>query len=199
MKRDLKEAIEHRRSYYSIDKKVTITDNEIREIVEFAILHTPSAFNSQSTRIVLLLNENHEKLWSITKEILRKMVNPEIFIATETKIDTRFAAGYGTILFYEDQKVIEKLQKSFPAYSDNFPVWSQHTSGMHQFAVWTMLEDAGLGVSLQHYNPLIDNEVAKTWDINPEWKLIAQMPFGNPTGEPDEKEFLPLDQRILNL
>jgi len=40
-----------------------------------------------------------------------------------------------------------------------------------------MLEDAGLGASLQHYNPLIDQETAETWDINPDWKLLAQMPF----------------------
>ena len=47
---------------------------------------------------------------------------------------------------------------------------------MHQFAIWTMLEDAGLGASLQHYNPLIDEKVQNEWKLNPNWKLIAQMP-----------------------
>lgn len=197
MKRDFKEAIKHRRSYYSIDNKVTISDKEIREIVEFAVLHVPSAFNSQSTRVVLLLGEHHKKLWSITKETLRKIVPPANFIVTENKIDTSFAAGYGTILFYEDEEVIEGLQKSFPLYSENFPIFSQQTNAMHQFAIWTMLEDAGLGASLQHYNPLIDNEVAQTWNISPKWKLIAQMPFGNPTGEANKKDFLPLDNRVI--
>jgi predicted oxidoreductase (fatty acid repression mutant protein) len=197
MKRDFKEAIKHRRSYFNIDNKVTISDKEIREIVEFAVLHVPSAFNSQSTRIVLLLGDHHKKLWSITKETLRKIVPPKNFIVTENKIETCFAAGYGTILFYEDQEVIEGLQKSFPLYSENFPTWSQHTTAMHQFAIWTMLEDAGLGASLQHYNPLIDNEVAQTWNISPKWKLIAQMPFGNPTGEVGKKDFLPLDNRVI--
>ena len=68
---------------------------------------------------------------------------------------------------------------------------------MHQFAIWNMLEDAGLGASLQHYNPLIDEEVAKTWNLDPKWKLIAQMPFGTPVQEPGDKEFSPLDKRVL--
>lgn len=67
---------------------------------------------------------------------------------------------------------------------------------MHQFAVWTMLEDAGLGASLQHYNPLIDEAVAREWQLPASWKLTAQMPFGSPECKPDEKTFLPLDGRL---
>ena len=94
-------------------------------------------------------------------------------------------------------EVVENLQKAFPSYKDNFPIWSQQTSAMHQFAIWTMLEDAGLGASLQHYNPLIDERIREEWNINPNWKLIAQMPFGTPTKEPGEKDFKPLSERVL--
>lgn len=194
--KNFKKAIENRRTYYSINDKSPISDAEIKEIIDFAVLHTPSAFNSQSTRIVLLLNDSHKKLWNITKKTLKKMIPAEAFASTEAKIDNAFAAGHGTILFYEDQSVVEGLQKAFPTYSENFPVWSQQTSAMHQFVVWTMLEESGLGASLQHYNPIIDEEVAKTWNINPKWKLIAQMPFGTPTSEPAPKEFEPLENRI---
>lgn len=197
MARNFKETIKHRRSYYSINNTSPISDKEIQEIVEFAVLHVPSAFNSQSTRIVLLLGENHLKLWNIVKETLKKIVPEKNFKATEDKINGCFAAGYGTILYFEDQAVVEGLQKQFPSYSDNFPKWSQHTAGMHQFAIWNMLEDAGLGASLQHYNPLIDEEVAKTWNLDPKWKLIAQMPFGTPIQEPGDKEFSPLNKRVL--
>ena len=197
MKRDLKKAIENRRSHYSINDKSPITDEQIKELIDFAVLNVPSAFNSQSTRIVLLLGKNHKKLWNITKGVLKKMVSADAFPATEAKIDGAFAAGYGTVLFYEDTSVVEGLQSVFPSYKDNFPVWSQHTSAMHQFTIWTMLEDAGFGASLQHYNPIIDEEVAKAWDINPKWKLIAQMPFGTPTSEPAPKEFQPLESRVI--
>lgn len=160
-------------------------------------MNVPSAFNSQTTRIVLLLGANHKKVWEITKDELRKIVPVDAFKATEEKINGAFEAGYGTILFFEDQAVVEGLQKQFPLYADNFPVWSQQTSAMHQLAIWTMLEDAGLGASLQHYNPLIDKGVAKEWNINPNWKLIAEMPFGTPVKEPGEKQFAPLEERIL--
>lgn len=197
MKKDFNKVIENRRTYYSINDKSPISNEEIKEIIDHAVLHVPSAFNSQSTRVVLLLGVNHKKLWNIVKAELKKIVPSDAFHSTENKIDNAFAAGHGTVLFYEDNSVIEGLQQAFPSYSDNFPVWSQQTSAMHQFAIWSMLEDAGFGASLQHYNPLIDEEVAKTWDINPKWKLIAQMPFGMPTSEPSPKEFQPLEERIL--
>lgn len=196
MKKDFKEAVKNRRSIYNIDDKISLSDKEIQDIINFAVLHVPSAFNSQSTRIVLLLGDRHKKLWNIVKATLKKMVSEETFKVTEAKINGSFAAGYGTILFFEDMNVVEGLQKAFPSYSDNFPGWSLQTSAMHQFAIWTMLEDAGLGASLQHYNPIIDEEVIKTWNLNPKWKLIAQMPFGNPTQPAGEKEFLPLEDRV---
>ena len=37
------------------------------------------------------------------------------------------------------------------------------------------------------YNPLIDDEVAETFKIDKNYKLIGQLVFGNPTGETGEK------------
>lgn len=142
----------------------------------------------------MLLRDEHKKLWDITKEELKK-VSPD-FEKTREKIDGCFASGYGTVLFFEDMSVVKGLQDAFPLYADNFPIWSQQTSGMHQFAIWAMLEDAGLGATLQHYNPLIDSRVAKEWNIPENWKLIAQMPFGKPVAEPAEKEYKPLEGRV---
>lgn len=130
------------------------------------------------------------------KETLKARISAEAFAKTEAKIDGCFASGHGTVLYFEDTSVVKKLQEAFPSYKDNFPTWSQHTSAMHQFAIWTMLEDMGLGASLQHYNPLIDDEVRRTWNLPDDWMMIAQMPFGTPTGEPGEKEFEDLSKRI---
>jgi predicted oxidoreductase (fatty acid repression mutant protein) len=196
MKRDLKEAILHRRSYYAISNLSPVSDAEIREILNFAVKNVPSAFNSQTTRVVLLLKEQHTKLWNIVKETLRKIVPPKSFESTNQKINS-FSAGYGTILYFEEQNIIQSFQENFPLYADNFPVWSEQTSAMHQFAIWTMLEDAGLGASLQHYNPLIDKEVRETWKHPDSWRLIAQMPFGKPVQEPEEKSFKPIEERVL--
>lgn len=196
MERDFKEALRHRRSYYELAPESPIDDARIEQIIRFAVKHIPSAFNSQSARLVLLLHEHHAAFWELVKRTLQAIVPAEAFAATEKKIAGSFASGYGTVLYFEDTSVVHKLQELFPRYADNFPVWSEHTSAMHQLAVWTMLEDAGFGASLQHYNPLIDQEVRERWKLPAEWKLIAQMPFGLPAGEPQEKSFEPLEERI---
>ncbi|APF25968.1 nitroreductase family protein [Clostridium sporogenes] len=195
MKKDFYEAIEKRRTFYGISKEAVVSDDRIKEVIEHAVKHTPSAFNSQSARIVLLLGDKHDKLWSITKEALRKIVPEDKFGSTEEKINS-FASGYGTILYFEDMSVVEDLQKQFALYKDNFPVWSQQSSAMHQFVIWTSLEIEGFGASLQHYNELIEEDVKKEWDIPNNWKLIAQMPFGKPVVNPDEKQYNPLEERI---
>ena len=193
--KDLKQMVENSRSYYSIDKKSPISDQEIQEIIEHAVKYVPSAFNSQSARVVLLLGENHDRLWEITRETLRKIVPADAFFSTDKKIDG-FKNGYGTIMFFEDQAVIKGLQEQFSLYEEHFPVWSLQSSGMLQYTVWIAIEASGLGASLQHYNPLIDEEVKETWNLPKEWKLLAQMPFGTPVKEPDEKDFLPTDDRF---
>ncbi len=195
MSKDFYTAVADRRTYYGISKESVVSDERIKEIIEHTVKHTPSAFNSQSTRIVLLLRNHHDKLWDITKEALRKIVLPEQFSSTEDKINS-FRNGYGTILFFEDNTVIQSLQKQFELYKDNFPIWAQQSNGMHQFVLWTALEIEGFGVSLQHYNELIENEVKKEWGIPENWKLVAQMPFGKPTANPGEKEIQPLENRI---
>ena len=63
MERTFREALRHRRSYYALAPESPIDDARIEEIVRFAIKHVPSAFNSQSTRAVLLLHEHHDELW----------------------------------------------------------------------------------------------------------------------------------------
>ena len=91
---------------------------------------------------------------------------------------------------------IKELQQKFPLYADNFPIFSEHSAGMAQYAVWTALAEAGIGASLQHYAPLIDAEVARTWDVPASWKLRAQMPFGSNEAPFPEKTFIADDIRF---
>ncbi|RAW16833.1 nitroreductase [Paenibacillus taichungensis] len=196
MSKSFFEALKNRRSYYGISKESTISDAKIQEIVEEAVKYTPTSFNSQTSRAVVLLGEQHDKLWNHTEEILREVVgNEEAFKSTAEKM-AGFRSGYGTVLFFEDNNVIAQLQQNFAAYADNFPIWANQSNGMLQLVIWTALEQEGLGASLQHYNPLIDEKVKQEWNIPENWRLIAQMPFGKPTSTPGEKEFQPIEQRV---
>jgi len=195
MKKDFYSAVAGRRSFYGIGKESVISDERIQEVVEHAVKYAPSAFNSQSTRVVLLLGHEHDMLWNITKEALRKIVPEDKFKPTEEKINS-FQNGYGTVLFFEESSITKGLQEQFPLYKDNFPIWAQQSNGMNQYIIWTALEMEGFGVSLQHYNEIIEEQVKNQWNIESNWKLIAQMPFGKPTAEPDEKQYIPIEQRV---
>lgn len=195
MHNDFLASVAKRRSYYNIKDESPISDERLKSLIEEAVKHTPSAMNSQSTRVVVLTKKQHDKLWDLTKEALRKVVPAEQFQATSDKIDS-FKSGYGTVLFYEDMDVITSLQKQFELYKDNFPVWSHQASGISQFIIWSTLETEGFGASLQHYTELIEEDVKKEWQIPSSWKLIAQMPFGTPASEPFTKAYLPLEDRV---
>lgn len=196
MQRTFLEAIRHRRSCYALGNSTIVPTSQLIEIIDNALTYVPSAYNMQSTRLVLLLGRHHRDFWAIVAETLREIVAPEKFETTARKIATSFAAGYGTVLFYEDEVVIEQAKRRNPTYAAQFDIYSEQGSAMQQFAIWTMLEDAGLGASLQHYNPLIDNTIATRWNIPASWRLVAQMPFGEPLTMPtDRHQQLPADQR----
>lgn len=196
MMNNLLEAMCKRRSCYTISKELPISDRRLEELLGEAIRQTPTAFNMQSPRVVLLLGEDHTKLWQqIVVAALKKEVPPEHFGRTQQKIDS-FAAGHGTILYFDDTEVTQRFANENPLYKDNFPVWAQQQNGMLQYAVWTILAEEGVGASLQHYNPLIDEDVYATWDIPRSWQLIAQMPFGKPTAPSDDKDYQPLSERM---
>ena len=198
MEKKLKDAIKDRRTYYQLQNSSPVSDQEIQSILEHVLLYAPSSFNSQSARMLLLLGDNHTKMWEITKDELKKVSkSEEAFKSTEEKVNTSFASGYGTVLFFEDQTVIKGLQGSLPSMAEKFTQWSEHSSGIAQILTWIGLESVGLGASLQHYNPLIDEAVRKEWSINEDWKLIAQMPFGLPAGEPGEKTHVKLEERLV--
>lgn len=181
--------IKNRRTQYALGKNIELSQTEIEALVREAVREAPSAFNSQSSRVVILFNEEHQKLWDLVKDTLRPLVTADQFPATEAKVDS-FAAGAGTVLFFEDENVISDLQEQFALYADKFPVFSQNSAGIGQFAVWTVLADNNIGASLQHYNPIIDDAVRKIWNLPESWSLSAQMPFGSNEAGFKEKEYI---------
>jgi predicted oxidoreductase (fatty acid repression mutant protein) len=62
--------------------------------------------------------------------------------------------------------------------------------------VWTALEAEGLGCNLQHYNPLMDVRLQTEFNVPETWALKSQLVFGKPTGQPGEKKFEPVEERV---
>ena len=191
----LQQAFDERRSVYALGNELPVEPQAIVSMAERVLLHTPSAFNSQSSRLVVLFGAEHQQLWDIAEEKLRAAVGDGDFSGSKQKLDG-FRAAAGTVLFYEDKNVTQSLQEQFALYADRFPVWAQQTSAMHQYAMWTELRTLNVGANLQHYNPLVDEDAAKAFSIPDSWELVAQMPFGNIVEPAGEKTYQPVSERM---
>lgn len=182
------ESLGKRRSYYNIDKNVQITENEIVNIIETATELVPDAFNMKSARIIVALGEKQDELWDAIYDVFDGKVARE-------KIDS-FKAGIGTVLYFYDEDTVKKMQDQFPRYADNFPTWANQANGMLQISIWSALRELGLGASLQHYNPVIDEKIKEMLDVPTSYRLLAEMPFGNIVAEPDAKAKEDISNRV---
>ncbi|MDA9462897.1 nitroreductase family protein [Enterococcus mundtii] len=181
--------LKNRRSIYDLGRNVSQSNEELTTLIQEAIKESPTAFNAQSTRAVILFGDAHEKLWEMTEEALRPLTPADAFPNTQNKLAS-FKKGYGTVLFFKDTDVIKNLQEQFALYADNFPDWSEQSNGIATANTWVALSEEGLGANLQHYNPVIDEAVAKEWSIPANWKLRSQLVFGSPESPAGEKEYM---------
>ncbi|AEV94719.1 nitroreductase family protein [Pediococcus claussenii] len=189
--------ITNRRSIYNLGKNVSLTQDELVDIIEEAIRQSPSAFNSQSVRAIILFDKAHDEFWEGTLDILHGEVpNETAFENTKNKVEGSFKSGVGTVLFFTDEKIIDKLKNDFPIFSDNIDMFGEHALGIANANVWTALASAGVGASLQHYNPIVDKFVQDHFDVPANWTLKSQMPFGSIEAPADGKDFMTDEDRF---
>lgn len=177
VEKDILHYMKQRRTVKSLGNKVIYNREYLINLIKESVHCCPSALNSQSVRVVILTDDAHFKFWHMVKGVQAKTLAESVVESAILKIDL-CSNAYGTVLFFEDQNVIRALQKQKPLQADKFPDWSEQTSGMAQFAVWTALSSIGLGAVLQHYNPTIDAETATLLDLPKHWSLKAQLVFG---------------------
>lgn len=133
------EGLKGRRSIYSLTNESTISDSRLEELLSEALLHTPSPFNTQATRMIVLLKDDHQRLWDIAYEVASSTATPEEFEKLYKPRIAGFRAGYGTvrhtlfrireshmlmvlqILFYEDPAPLKVQQEKWPMLIDKFP------------------------------------------------------------------------------
>ncbi|NCB33965.1 MAG: nitroreductase family protein [Erysipelotrichia bacterium] len=184
----IKKSLSSRRSYYDINRQMPISNEQIVSTVKELTELVPDAFNMKSSRILTVLSDKQDQFWDLVYDVFGGKVSHE-------KLDG-FKAGAGTILYFYDNAIVEEMQKQFPRYAENFPGWALQSSGMLQISIWSALRELGVGASLQHYNPVIDEAVHRLYDLPESWKLIAEMPYGGIGSEPDPKELEDISKRV---
>ncbi|KAK7420787.1 hypothetical protein QQX98_002591 [Neonectria punicea] len=188
--------IKSRRTCYSLEATSPVTDARIVEIAQEVTKHTPSSFNCQSTRLVVLLRDEHVKFWEIAKQCFKATMSEDTYKDYEKKLSQR-QGGYGTILLFEDLDVIRRYQTQNTRFTWHLLQFSEHNNAMQAFNLWTALSLEGLGCNLQHINPVVDQRIVGQWNISPQWSLKAQLVFGTPAGAPAEKTFAPVEDRLF--
>lgn len=192
-----KQLQQQRRSIYSLGKNIAQTPETISDIVTTAVKASPTAFNNQSVRVVVLTGNSHDKLWQIVIDSLKTQVSDQAaYTKSIEKIKNSFLSAYGTVLFYTDMSVVKSFEQNVPLYAENFYDWSEQGHAIAEYATWLALTENGMGASLQHYNPLIDDQVAAAFNIPDAWRLRAQMPFGEILAVPSNKDTIADDERF---
>lgn len=117
-----------RRSIYGLGKESTISNARIKEILHETIKHSPTSFNMQAPRTVLLLNKEHDKLWDLATESVKAKLGQEGYNGLKAKLEG-YKGGYGTILFFTDRPTLKSFQDKFPYMP--FDQWADHSQGKH--------------------------------------------------------------------
>lgn len=188
-------ALKKRHSVYHLSKDTGYSQDEIVELVGEALNLVPSAFNAQTQRLVVLFDERADKFWDLTLAELKKVTPVDAFEGTVNKINA-FKNTQATILYYYDASVTRNLQESYALYAEHFPNWAREENGMLQISIWSELAELGIGASLQHYNPIVDDVVKKEFDIPEDWVLVGQMPLGKIETPGTDKEKADLDTKM---
>ena len=196
MKTGLLKLEKMRRSIYALGRNVKQTPDEVADFIKQTVKWTPSPFNNQTTRVVMLFNQNQTKLWNIVGNVLEDKIGKDRFQSGTAQKIQGFKDGWASLLFFTDVNTVKKFQKQFAAYAKKFPLWAQQAQGNAQYAVWTGLAENQIGANLQHYNPLIDGQVAEAFNVPKDWRLESEMVIGSIEKPAGQKSFLDDDQRF---
>lgn len=159
-------------------------------LIQEAIRQSPSSFNTQSSRAVILLDDAHKKFWN---EDIKALGNKGVVEYMAQRLPL-FAAGKGTVLFFEDQNVIKGMQERNQAFAPVLPSFSEQSSGMAQVNTWTALETEQLGANLQHIGAISGDSyvegLSKLLGIPTSWKPYSELVFGSVEKPAGEKTFI---------
>jgi predicted oxidoreductase (fatty acid repression mutant protein) len=181
----------NRRTQYALKNTLPegVTIAQVQEIVQQFVKNTPTSFNSQTIRAVVLTGALHQKVWdAVTGAIEGESGKKRPTSAKEE--------AFGTIVFFDDKDAISTMQDKFPAFADYFPVFASTSNGAAQIGTWAAIGELGLGGHLQHYNGYV--EAALKGKVPESWAVQAQLVFGTPTGAPFEKTFIENEVKVLD-
>lgn len=94
---DLFKLLQMRRTVHRLGKDRRLDKESVTNILQQALLVSPSFFNSQTTRMVLLLDDENNKLWEIVGKCLEECSNSGKLEADTVEKLNGFKGANGTV------------------------------------------------------------------------------------------------------
>lgn len=194
---EFKNLLEKRRSIYNLGDKSNYTKEEIVTAIRHAVSQAPSAFNSQTTRAVVLFDDAKERFWNHILEVQKGVMDSETYEFMSGVMKNAHDNALGTVLFFEDLDAVDGL----PTQGERTVAYKQNNAGIAQYATWLRLAEMDLGGTLQHFNvgyeQGFDKETRAMFDLPDSYEMIAQMPFGSIETPADEKEVMDPERQTI--
>lgn len=93
-KKSLIDAVADRRTIYTLSpENPPATNARVLELVSHTLKHTPSSYNSQTARAVVLFDEHHHKYWEAVEKGVEKVVPPEVWSGMLSAAIKMFQSG----------------------------------------------------------------------------------------------------------
>lgn len=190
-----KQVIKNRRSIYALGNNSEYSIEEIVLSIRETQKDVPSAFNSQTTRLVILNGEANTKFWDLILEVQENVLDQATWDFM-SPIMHGAKNGIGTVLFFEDRDAVAKM----PTVGQRTEAYKQNNSANSQYGVWLALAEMNLGGSLQHFNigyeQGFDKAIREMFNLPDSYELIAQMPFGSIEQAAGDKEYIDSDVQV---
>lgn len=189
------ELVRSRRTRYAIGNNTEITKEDIVARLRAVAKEVPTAFNSQTSRLVVVFGEDNEKLWGHILDVQKDVMQGEMWEMMSGVMQGAKGA-VGTVLFFEDLDAVAAM----PVQGARGEAYKQNNNANLQYATWLALTELGLGASLQHMNvghtEGFDKSILEMFNLPANYEMIAQMPFGSIEGEAYPKEYIEDEVRV---
>lgn len=159
-----------------------VSDETILRILE-AARWSPSAANSQPTRMVVLRERNRE-FWDFIEATLKQKLQGEQLQRALNRLPG-YRAGIFSIVFFEDTAIADS-QLSSGMNPELVKSFAAQALGIVQANVWNAVAAAGLATSNQHINLQMEEELHAFLDVPTTWKSYSIFPVGYPDEIPAE-------------
>ena len=181
--------VEKRRSIYVLGTDSQYSKKEISDRIREVVKQVPTAFNSQTTRVVVLFDEANNKFWNHIYDVQKDVLEGDMWDMM-SGIMTGAKNGIGTVLFFEDTDAVKEM----PVQGIRGEAYKQNNNANAQYAVWLALTEMDLGATLQHFNvgyeQSFDKGTKEMFNLPESYEMLAQMPFGSVEQEAGEKEHI---------